>query len=96
MMMQFKRDDVIIEKSNKPSKKYMARLKSNPTKKIYFGAIKDNGEPYEQYLDSTPFKLYSKYNHNDKVRQGNYIKRHNKDITGEFNAGTLSYLYLWS
>ena len=94
--MQFKRDDVIIEKSNKPSKKYMARLKSNPTKKIYFGAIKPDNTPYFQYKDRTPLKLFKDYDHNDKERMERYIKRHQKDIIRGFNAGWLSYLFLWS
>ena len=94
--MEFKKSDVIIQISDKPTKKYIAILKSNPNKKIYFGAIKNDGEPYEQYRDSTPLKLFSKYNHNDKIRQEHYIKRHQKDITGKFSAGTLSYIYLWS
>ena len=40
-------------------KKYMAYLKSNPElPAIHFGALKEDGTPYEQFKDLTPLKLY--------------------------------------
>ena len=93
----YNRNDFIIMRSDKPSKKYKAVLKSDPQGKvIYFGAIKPNGQPYEQYKDRTSLKLFKNYDHNDIDRMHRYIQRHKKDITGGFNAGTLSYLFLWS
>ena len=95
--MQYNRRDFIIEKSDKKNKKYMAKLKGDPEgKKIYFGAIKPDGSPYFQFKDRTPLKLFKDYDHNDKERMERYIKRHQKDIIRGFNAGWLSYLFLWS
>ena len=94
--MEFDKDDVIIKKSTKTKNKYMACLKSDPKHWVHFGGIRANGVPYDQYRDSTPLKLYSKYDHDDIDRLENYLKRHQSDITGEFTAGTLSYLFLWS
>jgi hypothetical protein len=93
----YKRSDFIITKSPFKNKKYRAVLKTDPDgDHVDFGAIRPNGTPYQQYRDSTPLKLYSKYDHGDKDRQQRYIKRHNKDIVDSFTAGCLSYLFLWS
>ena len=95
--MKYNRNDFIISKSDKKNKKYVARLKSDPDgKKIYFGAIKADNTPYFQYKDRTPLKLYKEYDHNDKERMIRYVKRHADDIRRGFNAGWLSYIFLWS
>ena len=94
--MKLNRNDFIIKKSSRKNKKYMAYLKSNPElPAIHFGALKEDGTPYEQFKDLTPLKLYSKYDHNDIDRRNNYIKRHEKDIINGFNAGYLSKIFLW-
>lgn len=93
----YKAFDFIIEQSKRKDKKYQARLKSDPNGKVvHFGAIKVDGTPYEQYRDSTPLKLYKKYDHYDVDRMIRYHMRHQKDINGGFNAGTLSAMFLWS
>ncbi len=94
--MNFNRNDFIIKKSTRDNKKYMAYRKNDPEKKvIHFGALKENGTPYEQYKDQTPLKLYSEYDHNDTKRKERYIERHKKDIRRGFNAGWLSKVFLW-
>ena len=93
--MNFKKSDVTIERSNRKNKKYVAILKSDPTKKIHFGAIKPDGTPYEQFKDKTPLKAFSSYDHNDKKRRDNYNARHKNNIKKGFNAGYLSSIFLW-
>ncbi|NBX76512.1 MAG: hypothetical protein EBQ92_08150 [Proteobacteria bacterium] len=88
--MQFKKSDFVVLKSTRKGKKYMAYLKNDPSKKIHFGAL-----GYQQYKDSTPLKLYSEYDHNDKDRRDRYYARHKKDIVKGFNPGYLSFLFLW-
>ena len=92
----YNKKDFIIKKSTRNNKKYMAYYKKDLSKPpIHFGAIKEDGTPYEQYKDITPLKLYSQYDHNDKERKLNYIKRHSKNIKRGFNAGWLSKIFLW-
>ena len=94
----FKKSDFVIFKSNRKNKKYYAILKTELNekhpKKVYFGAIKPDGSIYQQFRDSTPLKLYSEYDHNDRLRQERYIKRHHPIING-FNSNYLSYIFLW-
>lgn len=91
----FERRDFIIMLSPLKNKKYRAFMK-DVDGYVDFGAIKKDGTPYEQYRDTTSLKYYKDYDHNDKERQENYIKRHKNDIIKGFNAGWLSYLFLWS
>lgn len=93
--MQFDKSDVTIQRSTRKNKKYVATLKKDPTKKIHFGAIKSNNEPYEQYKDKTPLRAFSEYDHNDKKRRDNYNARHKNNIKKGFNAGYLSSIFLW-
>jgi hypothetical protein len=48
---------------------------------LSFGAIKDNGVPYDQYQDK--FGYYSKYDHLNKARRDRYYARHghSDDVT---------------
>ncbi len=86
---------VEILPSDNPLKKYIA-IVTNDKKyyMIYFGAIKPNGKPYEQFEDRTPLNLFKKYNHYDIERRLNYLKRHRPDYS-YINANTLSAIYLW-
>jgi hypothetical protein len=89
-----------FEKSKNKNKKYAAILKNKKTggeKIINFGAIKDDGTPYEQFKDSTNLKLYSKYDHGDTERQKRYKSRHVGEGTDrrKYSAGWFSWHYLW-
>lgn len=93
-----KKDFILLgfEKSKIKNKKYTAFLrnkKTNRINKIHFGAIKEDGIPYEQYYDK--LKLYSSYNHLDKDRRKRYIERHKKDINKPYSASYFSLFYLW-
>tara|TARA_R110002167_G_scaffold310673_1_gene515591 strand:- start:22 stop:300 length:279 start_codon:yes stop_codon:yes gene_type:complete len=87
-----------LRKSTRKNKKYMIDLIDHKTgkkkKTIHFGAIKKDGTPYSQFKDTTPLKLYSKYDTNDKERRKLYYKRHNKNY-GKYSADALSKKYLW-
>ena len=86
-----------IQKSNKPNKKYDAILYNTKTKRenvVSFGAIRPNNIPYEQYRDSTGLGIYSKYDHNDKLRRVNYYKRFGKKAV-KYTAKWFSHKYLW-
>ena len=78
-------------KSNKKNKKY--DVYKNGRFLASFGAIKNNGIPYEQFNDK--IGLYSAYNHYDEKRRENYKKRHHKDINKKDSAGWFAYNYLW-
>lgn len=99
-MPLFNKSDFIIFPSDRSSKKYFAILKDDVNeekpKRVYFGAIKPTGEPYYQYHDTTPLKSYKQYDHKDDERRKRYIARHKKDIKRGFNAGWLSFLFLWN
>lgn len=82
-----------IVKSSNRNKKYDAILKSGT--KVSFGAIKSNGEPYQQFRDSTPNEIYSAFNHYDVDRMARYLKRHKKDYP-KYSADWFSKKYLWS
>ncbi len=79
-----------IRKSKQKNKNYSADiiLDGKLYKNVNFGDIRFN-----QYRDSTPLKLYSHLDHNDKNRKRLYLLRHAKD---KGPAGILSKLYLWN
>lgn len=87
------------------NKKYKALIKQKDgkTRTIQFGS-KTN----EQYKDSTPLKLYSKKDHNDKKRRQNYFNRFSgtktkkealekeiKKSNGKYTAKILAFKLLW-
>jgi hypothetical protein len=78
-------------KSQKKNKKY--DVFKNGRFLASFGAIKNNGIPYEHYYDK--IKLFSAYNHYDELRRMNYAKRHKKDLGKKESAGWFAYNYLW-
>jgi len=90
-----------FEKSDKKDKKYIAILKNKETGKevkIYFGGIRPNGIPYEQFRDTTGLGLYSKYDHNDKNRRRLYRNRHSKEkktFKDFFTPSYYSWFFLW-
>lgn len=63
-----------IRVSTRKNKKY--DVYKNGKYLLSFGAIKENGVPYEQYKDQ--FGYYSNYDHLDKERKKNFWKRHTK------------------
>ena len=86
-----------FKKSHLKNKKYDAILYNTKTKRqniVPFGAIKPNGEPYEQYKDTTGLGLYTKYDHLDKRRRERYKKRHGTNPK-KYSAGYFSLNYLW-
>jgi len=86
-----------IEKSKAKNKKYAIKTPLGNT--INFG-----DKRYQHYKDTTPLKLYSNLDHNDKVRQKSYCKRSSgiKDKKGnltknnKYSSNALSRKYLWS
>ena len=82
-----------IEISDKPGKKYYALFTTG--KKVYFGSIKQNGEPYQQFKDRTNIKHYSDFDHNDINRKTNYIKRHGANPV-KYSPGWFSLKYSWT
>jgi hypothetical protein len=82
--------------SDRLDKKYYAILQNRKTKefnKVYFGAIKKNGIPYDQYFDKLGY--YKKYNHGDILRRSRYRKRHKNDINKPYSSSWFSLMYLW-
>jgi hypothetical protein len=79
---------VIIKESTKPDKKMMAIFtrENGRSKTVHFGAIKKNGEPYDDYTIT----------HN-KEQRARYINRHKeKENFNDFmTAGSLSRHVLW-
>tara|TARA_R110000764_G_scaffold92621_1_gene175973 strand:+ start:583 stop:858 length:276 start_codon:yes stop_codon:yes gene_type:complete len=87
----------VFSKSKRKFKKYKVVIVGKDGKKIKtinFGGIRKNGIPYGQFKDTTPLKLYSKYDHGDKERRTRYLKRHKKDY-GKLSADYFSKKYLW-
>ena len=95
-----------ISKSEAKGKKY--KVVTDKGRTINFGAIKSTGEPYDQYRDSTPLKLYKHKDHGDPKRRKNYFMRHSGESTkrlalqkeilkssGLLNAKILSHRFLW-
>ena len=86
-----------FEKSKSKNKKYSVITPSG--KKINFG-----DKRYKHFKDTTPLKLYSNLDHNDKKRQINYCKRSSgiKNKKGKLtknnkeSANHYSMKYLWS
>lgn len=86
-----------FEKSKSKNKKYLVILPNE--KKINFG-----DKRYEHFKDTTPLKLYSNLDHNDKKRQKNYcarsagIKNKKGKLTknNKESANHYSMKYLWS
>jgi hypothetical protein len=78
-----------LEKANDKKHKYQAIFlneETNRKKTVKFGAIKKNGEPYEDYTI-----------HKDEERKERYIKRHAKDnLTDPLSPGALSMYILWN
>jgi hypothetical protein len=81
---------------------YIKQWMASPLKNKKYRVILSNGKTidfgdkrYEQYRDTTPLKLYSNLDHNDKKRQMRYYSRHVKDY-GPFTADWMSKHYLWS
>ena len=82
-----------FEKSKRKNKKYDAIIKNRKgdVKRIPFGDVR-----YEQYKDSTPNKLYSGKDHNDKKRRDAYRKRHKIHLKNNFfSPAYFSWHYLW-
>jgi hypothetical protein len=75
--------------SDKPNKKYMVYFinpKTGRPKKVYFGAIKPNGKPYEDFTT-----------HKDPERKMRYLKRHAKEDWNDLTkAGAWSRYILWN
>jgi hypothetical protein len=82
-------------KSTRKNKKYKVEIyeKGSKIKTVHFGGVRKNGIPYSQFKDTTPLKLFSKYNHGDKKRKARYFKRHGKAI--KHSAKYFSHKYLW-
>lgn len=75
--------------SDKPNKKYFVEFVNKDTariKRIYFGAIRPNGIPYEAYID-----------HKNEERKNRYLARHkaNEDWTKP-SPGFFSRWILWN
>jgi hypothetical protein len=84
---------VRFEKSKAKNKKYAAILKDKEGKerRVNFGDIR-----YEHYKDSTPLKLYSKLDHNDKERRRLYRARHKGYLDKDkYSPAYFSWFYLW-
>jgi len=80
-----------IQKSTRKNKKYDIYIKHNDKYKyvVSFGDSR-----YSQFFDSTPLKLYSKLNHNDKERRRLYYLRHGLE-NNKLSARYWSNKYLW-
>lgn len=86
-----------LKKSTRKNKKYMVLPPGSDTW-IHFGDTR-----YQQYNDSTPLKLYTHLNHNDKNRRAAYKARHKKitNLKGEpayknkLSPAFWSWNYLW-
>ena len=83
----------IFSKSTRKNKKYKVIVKfKNKNKKdetYHFG-----DKRYGQFKDSTPLKLYSSKDNNDKKRQKSYFARHG--LANKYSAKWFSHKYLWS
>jgi hypothetical protein len=84
-------EKIYLYKSDKPTKKFYIQFINPDTgreKKVYFGAIKPNGEPYDDYTITK--------NDEQKAR---YLKRHRgmgEDYTNIYTPGALSKFLLWN
>jgi hypothetical protein len=79
---------VIITESEKPLKKLKAVFTrdNGRTKTIHFGAIRANGQPYDDYTITR-----------NKEQRARYINRHadKEDFNNPMTAGSLSRFILW-
>ena len=83
-----------FQKSKTKGKKYDAIIEEKLTKRrmrIPFGAI-----GYEQYRDDTGLKLYTRYDHLDRERRKNYLKRHQDTIYKMYSPSWFSSVFLWA
>ena len=76
----------VYEKSNRKNKKLMTKVEvDGKTKTIHFGDSR-----YQHYKDKTG--IWSKLDHNDKVRRKNYHMRHgdsNDPKTAKYHANRI-------
>lgn len=99
MKLNYHRSDIVMSitytfrQSTRRDKKYDALLSDGRI--VPFGGIQRNGEPYAQFKDRTPLKLYSAYDHNDPKRRERYYKRHKVDYP-PYSADWLAKRFLWS
>lgn len=70
-------DNYIIVKPLRKNKKYSV-LKYDKDENKYKYHLSFGQLGYEHYKDSTPLKLWSNLDHNDKDRRELYYKRHKK------------------
>ena len=85
-----------FKKSTRAGKKYMVVVNG---KTIHFGS-----SSMEHYRDTTPLKLYTHLNHNDKKRRASYLARAKgiRNKAGELtykdknSANYFSIKFLWS
>ena len=85
-----------FRKSTQKNKKYM--VKTPLGKIVHFG-----DKRYPHFEDTTPLRLYKKYDHKDPERQKNYVDRHSgvkrKDgtlvVDDPESASYYSMRYLW-
>lgn len=83
-----------FERSRTKGKKYDAIIedvKTKRTQRVPFGQI-----GYDQYLDSTGKKLYSRNDHKDPERRKNYKARHEKTRHKKWSASWFADTYLWT
>lgn len=89
---------VKFEKSHLKNKKYNAVLEHKREKgrivKVPFGAIRDSGEPFDQFKDSA-LGFYSKYDHGDRERRKNWLSRHGEYDPKYFSPLYFSTEFLW-
>jgi hypothetical protein len=78
---------IVIQKSTREHKKYMAKVGS---KWVHFG---DNR--YQQYKDSTPLKLYRHLDHGDAARRANFKSRHESTRHKKYSPSWFADKYLW-
>jgi len=81
-----------FEKSNTKGKKYDAILLhiSGKQKRVSFGDINS-----QHFKDTTPSKLYSHLDHNDKERRRLFRLRHNENAKYKFSSAYFAFNYLW-
>ena len=64
-------ENIIFTKSNNKNKKYKVNFDlNNKNHTLHFGDLR-----YKHFYDSTPNKIYSHLNYNDKHRQHCYLKQ---------------------
>ena len=83
-----------FERSKKKGSKYDAIIEDKITKRqqrVPFGDVS-----YQQYLDSTGLKLYSRLDHKDPRRRELYLARHQKTMTKKYSPSWYFAVFLWS